>query len=138
VLIELNPDYITLARGRIDDDQVKRAAKPLDSRRAPVLTCYNDQPTGAKMPTLITFATDNPEDAKRIMEALYGAPAQEALPLPATPARSRCCRRLIRLDGGDHRHAAAAPLRPAHATGAGAAAHASPPPGGRCRRGSCC
>ena len=37
------------------------------------------------MPTLITFATDNPEDAKKIMEALYGAPAQTALPLPATP-----------------------------------------------------
>lgn len=41
------------------------------------------------MPTLITFATDNPDDAKRMFEALYGAPAQESLPLPATPAAPR-------------------------------------------------
>ncbi len=40
------------------------------------------------MPTLITFATDNPEDAKKIMEALYGAPAQTALPLAAAAPKA--------------------------------------------------
>ena len=83
------PTLIEAEAEHVADIRRRMARTPLDSRRAPVLTCYNDQPTGAKMPTLITFATDNPEDAKRIMEALYGAPAQEALPLPATPKAPR-------------------------------------------------
>lgn len=89
VLIELNPDYITLANQRIADDRAKRGTKPLDSRQEAVVTCYNDQPAGVAMPTLITFATDNPDDAKRMFEALYGAPAQENLPLPAAPPAAR-------------------------------------------------
>lgn len=35
------------------------------------------------MPTLITFATDNPEDAKRMFEALYGTTLQQAMDLTA-------------------------------------------------------
>ena len=83
------PTLIEAEAEHVADIQRRMARTPLDTRHRQVLTCYNQQTTtpGVAMPTLITFATDNPEDAKRIMEALYGAPAQEALPLPATPPR---------------------------------------------------